>query len=77
MTANSPRTRTRSNDGPRVVLSSEWRRRIPVNMVMQDESVRKKKRRLGSFGNVMRSLETSLRDRRSNEIAESISMAVG
>jgi hypothetical protein len=46
-------------------------------MVMQDEEVRKKKRRLGSFGNVTRSLETSLRDRRSNEFAESISKATG
>jgi hypothetical protein len=43
-----------------------------VNMVMRDESVRKKKRRLDSFGNVTRSLEAGLRDRRSNKIDESI-----
>jgi hypothetical protein len=48
-----------------------------VNMVMRDESVRKKKRRLSSFGNMTRSLEAGLRDRRSNEIDESISMAAG
>jgi hypothetical protein len=38
--------------------------------------VRKKKRRLGDFGNVTRSLETILRDWRSNEFDESNSMAV-
>jgi hypothetical protein len=46
-----------------------------MNMVMRDELVRKKKRRLGSFGNMMRSLEAGLRDRRRNKIDESISMA--
>jgi hypothetical protein len=48
-----------------------------VNMVMRDELVRKKKRRLGSFRNMTRSLEAGLRDRRRNEIDELISMAAG
>jgi hypothetical protein len=46
-------------------------------MVKRDELMRKKKRRLGSFGNMARSLEAGLRDRRRNEIDESISMAAG
>jgi hypothetical protein len=45
-----------------------------MNMVMRHESVRKKKRRLDDFGNVTRSLETILRDWRSNEFDESNSM---
>jgi hypothetical protein len=73
--ASSPRTRSRSNDGPRAVLGLGWQRWIPVNTVMRHESVRKKKRRLGDFGNVMRSLETILQARRSNKFDESRSMA--
>jgi hypothetical protein len=53
--ASSPRTRGKSDDGPRTVLSSGWRRRVPVNMVKRDELMRNKKRRLGSFGNMTRS----------------------
>jgi hypothetical protein len=75
--ASSPRTRRKSNDGSRAVLSSGWRRQIPMNMVMRDELVRKKERRLGSFRNMTRSLEAGLRDRRRNEFNESISMAAG
>jgi hypothetical protein len=46
-----------------------------MNTVMRHELVRKKKRRLGDFGNVTRSLETILRDWRSNRFDESNSMA--
>jgi hypothetical protein len=75
--ASSPRTRGKSDDGPRTVLSSGWRRRVPVNMVNRDELMRIKKRRLGSFGNMTRSLEIGLRGRRHDEIDESTSMAAG
>jgi hypothetical protein len=75
--ASSPRIRRKSDDGPRAVLSSGWWRRILVNMVKRDELMRKKKRRLSSFGNMTRSLEAGLRDRRRNEIDKSISMAAG
>jgi hypothetical protein len=44
-------------------------------MVKRDELMRRKKRRLGSFGNMTRSLEAALRDRRCDEIDESTSMA--
>jgi hypothetical protein len=44
-------------------------------MVKRDELMRRKKRRLGSFGNMTRSLEAALRDRRRDEIDESTSMA--
>jgi hypothetical protein len=57
-------------DGPRAALGTGWQRRISVNMVTRHESIREKKRRLGDFGNVTRSLETGLRDRRSNETDE-------
>jgi hypothetical protein len=43
--------------------------------ITRHELVRKKKRRLDDFGNVTRSLETILRDWRSNEFDESNSMA--
>jgi hypothetical protein len=48
-----------------------------VNMVMRDELMRKKKRRLGSFRNMTRSLEAGLRDWRRDGINESTSMAAG
>jgi hypothetical protein len=47
-----------------------------LNTVMRHESIRKKKRRLGDFGNVMQSLETILQDWRSNEFDELNSMAM-
>jgi hypothetical protein len=43
-------------------------------MVKRDELMRRKKR-LGSFRNMTRSLEAALRDRRRDEIDESTSMA--
>jgi hypothetical protein len=46
-------------------------------MVKRDELMRRKKRRLGSFENMTRSLEAALRDRRRDEIDESTSMAAG
>jgi hypothetical protein len=58
--ASSPRIRRKSDDRPRAVLSSRWQRQTPVNMVMRDELMRKKKRRLGSFGNMTQSLEVGL-----------------
>jgi hypothetical protein len=73
--ASSPRIRRRSNNGPRAVLGSGWRRRIPVNTVMRHELVRKEKGRLDDFGNVTRSLETILREWRSNEFDELNSVA--
>jgi hypothetical protein len=48
-----------------------------MNMVKRDELMRNKKRRLDSFGNMTRSLEASLRDRRRDKIDKSTSMAVG
>jgi hypothetical protein len=75
--ASSPRTRMRSSDGLRAVLGSGWWWRISVNMVIRHESAREKERRLSDSRNVTRSLETILRDCRSNEFDESNSMAVG
>jgi hypothetical protein len=75
--ASSPHTRGKSDDGPRTVLSSGWRRRVLVNLVKRDELMRNKKRRLGSFGSMTRSLEGGLRDRRRDEIDELTSMVAG
>jgi hypothetical protein len=58
--ASSPHTRGKSDDGLRTVPSSGWWRRVPVNMVKQDELMRNNKRRLSSFGNMTRSLEAGL-----------------
>jgi hypothetical protein len=48
-----------------------------MNMVKRDELMRNKKRRLGSFRNMTRSLKIDLRGRRHDEIDESTSMAAG